>query len=519
MNSGWTRRDFLALSGASLLESLVGHSQESSLHTTNTSADTSEKLIAEHRNIVIFMPDSMRADALACYGNPITKTPNFDRLAREGTRFANCHVQFPVCAASRCSMLTGWPTSVRGHRSLFYLLRPEEPNLFRYLKKSGYDVFWFGKNDALAPETFPDSVTEWGEGTPGKTRPPVVKDLTPGVNSMFFSAGGDRRDLKDYHRLQSAIQILQRKEQDRPFCIFIPQTEPHPPYTAPAEFYNMYSPDSIPPLAPAGLKKKPDYHEGIRRTYHLDKLDEGTFRKIRAVYYGKVSLSDWLLGELLAALEATGHGKDTALLVASDHGDYAGEYGLIEKWPSGLEDCLTHVPMLARIPGGKPGIVAKDMVELYDIMQTCLDIAGVKANHTHFSRSLLPQVAGGAGDPARASFAEGGYNVYEPQCFEPLKEKGRPYDGKLQLQNEEPVMVSRSAMVRTRTHKFISRPQDQWELYDSIADPLETRNLFGESSVSAVQAELQTRLLVHYVNTTGIAPMSKDPRGLPKHKA
>src|SRR6185437_4007613 len=98
-------------------------------------------------NLIFFMPDELRADALSCYGNPICRTPTLDRLASEGTRFAQCHVAYPVCGASRCSLLTGWPTSVHGHRSLYYFLRPQEPNLFRYLRRSGYDVLWFGKND------------------------------------------------------------------------------------------------------------------------------------------------------------------------------------------------------------------------------------------------------------------------------------------------------------------------------------------------------------------------------------
>src|SRR5262249_1691309 len=119
--------------------------------------------VGSRPNIVLFMPDELRADALACYGNPVTKTPNFDALARLGTRFANCHVQFSVCGASRCSLLTGWPASVRGHRSLYYFLRPEEASLFRYLRRAGYDVYWLGKNDALAAASFPDSVTQWSE--------------------------------------------------------------------------------------------------------------------------------------------------------------------------------------------------------------------------------------------------------------------------------------------------------------------------------------------------------------------
>jgi arylsulfatase A-like enzyme len=379
-------------------------------------------MLAQRRNIILFMPDEMRADSLACYGNPVTRTPNFDRMAREGARFDQCHVQFPVCGASRCAMLTGWPTSVRGHRSLYYFLRPEEPNIFRYLRRADYDVFWFGKNDALAAQSFHDSVTRWSDDSMLAGMRTMPQSVTPGSMSMLYGAIGDRREGGDYRHLQMALDVLKRREQDNPFCIFLPLNEPHPPYTAPADFYDMYSPASLPPLIPPRLNKKPDFHTAIRSTYGLDKLDDATLRKLRAVYYGQVSYSDWMLGELMEALEATGHRDDTALLVTSDHGDYAGDYGLVEKWPSGLEDCLTRVPLLARVPGGKAGVVGREMREMFDIMQTCLDIAGIPPEtiHTHFSLSLLPQIAGEPGDAVRAAFSEGGYNVYEPQCFEPM---------------------------------------------------------------------------------------------------
>ncbi|MGB8480714.1 MAG: sulfatase-like hydrolase/transferase, partial [Acidobacteriaceae bacterium] len=144
--------------------------------------------------------------------------------------------------------------------------------------------------------------------------------------------------------------------------------------------------------------------------YGLKNLNDATFRKIRAVYYGKVSYCDWLLGEVMETLESTGRNKDTALFVLSDHGDYAGDYGLIEKWPSGMEECITHVPMIGRVPSGKAGVVADDIVELFDIVQTALDLADTKANHTHFSRSLLPQISRQSGDMHRASYCEAGYN-------------------------------------------------------------------------------------------------------------
>jgi arylsulfatase A-like enzyme len=520
MSSGFNRREFLGMSGATMMTGMLpGASGQTPASTSGTSPDFPHagEGLAKRPNLILFMPDEMRADSLACYGNPVTRTPNFDRLAKDGARFANCHVQFPVCGASRCSLLTGWPTSVRGHRSLFYFLRPEEPNLFRYLRRAGYDVFWYGKNDALAAQCFYDSVTEWQDIGYGGARSGMrtMRSLTPGALSMLYTPAGDRRTTPDYGHLQLAFKILERKETDRPFCIFLPLLEPHPPYTIPEDFYNMYSPSEVQPPIPPGLNRKPMFHEGIRKYYGLEHLDEATYRKIRAVYYGQVSYSDWLMGELLAELEKTGRDKDTAVFLFSDHGDYTGDYGLIEKWPSGLEDCLTHVPVIGRVPGGAPGVVGDDMIELYDVMQTALDLAGTEAQHTHFARSLAPQLSGGKGDPGRAAFSEGGYNVYEPQCFEPLGYVSGMYEGKLRLQNEEPLSISRSAMVRTQTHKLIARPQGQSELYSYADDPQERNNLFGDSSVAAVQVELQSKLLDHYINTTGIAPFDKDSRNPP----
>jgi choline-sulfatase len=465
-------------------------------------------------NLILFFPDEMRADAVGCYGNPLVKTPNLDRLSRDGTRFENCHVQYPVCGASRCSLLTGWPTSVRGHRSLYYFLRPEEPNMFRYLRRAGYDVFWYGKNDALAQQSFYDSVTEWYDVPPavGGARVTQGKRLEE-PTTMLFPGGEDRRSTSDYTLLQRAIRILERRETDRPFCIFLPLLEPHPPYRAPEGFDTLYNPSDLPPLVPPGLARKPAFHAAIRQEYGLTGVSDAQLRQVRATYYGQVSYSDWLLGELLEALERTGHTSDTAVVVSSDHGDYAGDYGLVEKWPSGLESCLTHVPLIARVPGGKPGGVCREMVELFDVMPTFLELAGTRATHTHFARSLLPQVHGAAGDVDRAAFSEGGYNVYEPQAFEPRL--GGLYAPKTDLQNLHPDTISRCAAVKTSRYTFIARPGGQSELYDRTQDPQETRNLIDNHSHAGTREALQQRLVNWYINTTGIAPPDKDPRDLP----
>lgn len=516
------RRQFLGASGASLASSLTAADR-----AAGSSADE-RKPAGRRPNIILFMPDELRADAVACFGNPVVKTPNLDRLASQGTRFANCSVQYPVCGASRCSLLTGWPTSVRGHRSLFYFLRPEEPNLFRYLKQSGYDVFWYGKNDALAAQSFGDSVTYWNEpdilalltaaarggGRSALSPPWPLTD--PHYFSFLHNEGGDRRQTPDYQQLSSAIRVLERSSEDRPFCIFLPLSSPHPPYSGPQGFHDLYINADLPPLRPIGLPRKPDFHAGIREAYNLLPLTEADFRKIQAVYLGMVSYTDWLLGEMLEAVERTHHTDDTAIFVLSDHGDYTGDYGLVEKWPSGLEDNLTQIPLIARVPDGVQGHVSENLVEQFDVMATCLELANVEAQHTHFARSLMPQIQGGAGDPDRAAFAEGGYNIYEPQCFENnIADPRQIYYPKEHLEVTHPEMVSRAAMVRTHTHKLILRPGGQSELYAYKDDPHELHNLYGDASLASVQCELERRLAVWYLNTTGIAPFDKDQRGSP----
>jgi arylsulfatase A-like enzyme len=315
--------------------------------------------------------------------------------------------------------------------------------------------------------------------------------------------------------VQAAAKILERKETERPVCIFLPLCSPHPPYSAPKGFHDLYDPGKVPPLRPAGLAKKPDFHDAIRKTFRIDLLSDSSLRKIRAVYYGMVSYTDWLLGELLETLERTNHASDTAVFVFSDHGDYAGDYGLVEKWPSGLEDTLTHIPLIARVPGGTRGHTSNEIVELLDVMATSLELTGIPAQHTHFSRSLTPQLSGRPGDPNRAAFAEGGYNIYEPQCFEPSRDVAEIYHPKTALEQTRPETVSRAAMVRTNDHKLILRPSGQSELYDYGRDKDELHNLYGESSVAGVQHELERRLATWYLETTGIAPFDKDPRNAP----
>ena len=471
-------------------------------------------------NIVVFMPDQLRAESLGCYGHPLVRTPNIDRLAGEGVRFDSCTAQYPLCSPSRCSLLTGWYPHTAGHRNVYHLLQPHEPNLFKYLKSGGYDVYWYGSNDVLVHDGFAESATEWGffaEGPEwsGKDNPWPRED--PRYFSFLYNPGRERSEIPDYRRVEAAIRVLRERRSSRPFCIFLPLFFPHPPFTAPRGFYDMYDPDDLPPLRPAGTNK-PRFYERIRSSRRLDRLDESVLRKINAVYLGMISYSDWLLGRLLDAVDSSGHREDTAVLFCSDHGEWAGDYGLVEKWSAAADDVLLRVPLIVRTPGGARGHVVREMVELLDVFATVMELAGLEAQHTHFATSLVPQANGARGDSERIAFAEGGYDATEPHAFAPAADfpEDHVYYPKIRLEADHPEAVTRTTIARTAELKLAFRPGGQSELYDLARDPRELDNVFEAPEYADRRRTLMDAMLAWYVRTSGVTPPGLgDQRPLP----
>jgi arylsulfatase A-like enzyme len=472
-------------------------------------------------NFIFIIPDELRAESVGCYGHPTVQTPNMDALAAQGTRFDQCHVQNTVCTPSRCSLFTGWYPHVRGHRTLWHLLRPDEPNLLRYLKQNGMDVIWYGKNDLLSPGSFDSSVTT-AESHGSKAF--NFAGLSP-EDPRYFSFltapyTGPLEEHSDYANVAAAVRYLKNKPKN-PFMMYLPLLLPHPPYGAPEPWHNQVDPEAVPDLRPPNLPGKPEHFEAIRRTRGLNRLSEADFRQINAVYLGMTGYMDYLLGMLLNALAESGLEEDTAVFFFSDHGDYAGDYGLVEKWPNGMEDILTRVPLIVRIPGGTPAHVVREPVELFDVMATVLELAGITAQHTHFARSLIPQLNGGAGDPDRRVFAEGGYARHEPHCFEGRADRDafarnphNIYYPKGAVQQESPDSVGRTLMIRSMEHKLIYRPTGVSELYDLQADPRELNNQYESAEFASIRQSLEAHILHWLVQTSDVVPFDMDPRGL-----
>ena len=480
-------------------------------------------------NYIIFMPDEMRAESLACYGNETVKTPYHDQLASEGVRFEQCHVQNTVCSPSRCCLFSGQYVHVAGHRTLWNLLKPWEPNLAKYLKDNGYDVRIYGKNDLFAQATIPISTEEFvnkGRMMPKKldtkeAQAAMAKALqgTGKQDFLFPPREGDIAAQNDVMNVQAGIDFIQgRKAGDKPFFLFLALSWPHCPYTCFEPYYSMYM-DNIPELRGRG-ENKPTYHELIR--YYRDLNDQEALKKIQAVYLGMITFMDEQLGRVMQTLKDCGLEDETMLIATSDHGDYAGDYGLVEKWPNGMEDVLTRVPLIIRKPGNKAGHVVREQVEMFDIMATIMQDAGIEPQHTYFAQSLLPQLAGAAGDPDRAVFCEGGYNTNEPHCSEGtlrpstkglLAGPSGIYYPKAIQQHNNPESVCRATMMRTLRRKLVMRTDSTCEFYDLEKDPKELVNRYDDPAYQGEIAVMKERMLMWYINTSDVVPFVEDPRG------
>lgn len=188
--------------------------------------------------------------------------------------------------------------------------------------------------------------------------------------------------------------------------------------------------------------------------------------------------------------------------------NYTGDYGLTEKWPNAFQDCLIKVPLVAKIPGIIPKTrILDQMVQTIDIFPTILDIAQIQNPYTHFGKTLIPLMKGDTIKIRDAVFAEGGYNINEPQCFENvIKSPDIPHLGiyydKTNIPQEQPSTVARSAMIRTESWKLIIRDAGKEEMYDLIHDPNEIKNLIDMEAYEKIKTDLKEQLLRWYLQTS-----------------
>ncbi|MBI3987168.1 MAG: sulfatase-like hydrolase/transferase [Lentisphaerae bacterium] len=465
-------------------------------------------------NLIVFLPETIRADAAIGPAEGRAQTPHLDALAADGVSFTDAFCQMSYCTPSRIGMFTGLYPHNGGHRSLLHLLRRHERHFFRDLKEAGYINVAYGKNDFVAhaatdlafdetqlrikPTDGAYMANPWPEGHKHRT--------------SFYHGKRTKSPCFDYDSacIQSALDFLDEPH-DRPFCIYLPLLFAHPPYEAEEPWFSLH--DRARVRAP--IPPSPDIGRCYRSVlYHgmgLDRLDEKDFREIRAVYYGMISRVDAQLGQLVAKLKERGLYDSTAIVASSDHGDFAGDYGLIEKYFAGFEDALLRVPLVFRVPGLARGVERRGLVELTDLYPTLMDIVGLPSKHDHFGRSLLPALRGGEWRGRDAVFAEAGVLPGETQFSPPIPDNS-PYTPMRRCYDAKPASRSKAAMIRTETRKYIYCPGDCDELFALDRDPQERTNLADHPDFRAEKEGLRERLLRWLFLTADTLPRDTDRR-------
>ena len=480
-------------------------------------------------NIILFNPDQWRGDVLGHMGNLAAVTPVLDRMvAQDAVSFRWAFCQNPVCTPSRCSFMTGWYPHVRGHRTMFHMLRPGEPLLLRTLMDEGYYVWWGGKND-LTPAQY--GYGDYCSEHYRPDRPPKpfwqmdrAREWRGERGSdTYFSFYVGRQDTSgepyyydsDWANVLGAVDVIRsRTPEDPPFCLYLPLTYPHPPYGVEDPWYSQIDRAALPPRVPAppSWEGLPSILAGIQANQGLQSWDEPRWTELRATYYAMCARVDYQLGLILAALRETGQYDDTAVFVFSDHGDFTGDYGLVEKTQNTFQDCLTRVPFLVKPPLGVPvkPRVSEALVELVDLPATIEDLLGLVPHHTHFGRSLLPLLTGQTDEHRAAVFCEGGRRYGEEEAKELDSDMER--DGMLSLywprlvlqQQDAGPEHTRATMLRTHQYKYVRRLYETDELYDLRSDPGETRNRIADPALAGVLAGLKEQMLTWYQDTCDV---------------
>jgi arylsulfatase A-like enzyme len=491
--------------------------------------------VTKRPHLIIFNPDQYYGGILGHMGDPAAVSPNLDQLvARDAVSFRHAYCQNPVCTPSRCSFMTGWYPHVRGHRAMHHMLQPDEPMLLRTLKDAGYRVWWGGKNDVVPAQ---NGFTDYCDV---KYQPPADRPLPPdphtveawrgdsdGDNYYSFyygriakAPGEDFAYDRDWAMVEGAVDLIRHAPADQPLCIYLPLSFPHPPYAVEDPWYSLIDRAKIPPRIqpPADWSGKPALLKGLVDLQGLSGWSEARWTELRAVYYGMCARIDAQFGMVLDALHESGLYDDSAVFFFSDHGDFTGNYGLVEKTQNTFEDVLTRVPLVIKPPRGtpiQPG-VRDALVELVDFSATVEALTSIEPAHTHFGRSLLPLMAGETTTHRDAVFCEGGRAVGEVQAMELESwtdgDRSSLYWPRLALQQQEGPTHTKAVMCRTHDYKYVRRLYEQDELYDLRADPGECVNRIDDPALADVQRAMQDRLLDFLLATGDVVPPTLDRR-------
>ena len=341
----------------------------------------------EPQNFLFILSDQHHRNTSGCYGHPLAHTPNLDRLAARGARFANAYTNCPVCVPSRASLATGRFVHQIGHWDNAFPYAGRIPSWHHRLRQQGHRIDSIGKlhfrstddDQGFSQEIDPLHVVDGIGDILG-----CIRDDPPRRDKhrqLTVAGPGESTYLRyDASNADNAVRWLgEHGNDDKPWTVFVSFVCPHPPYIAPPELYDLYPLDqlSLPPQwSPDDWPEHPAIAH-LRRFFSVHQgHDEEVVRRVTAAYLGACTYLDRQIGRVLGALEENGLSGRTRVLYTSDHGECLGARGIFGKFT--LYDESAAVPLIlagAEIPEGK---VIRTPVSLVDCFPTAVEAVGAE---------------------------------------------------------------------------------------------------------------------------------------------
>ena len=421
------------------------------------------------RNILLLIADD-HSPIAGCYGNPVVKTPNMDRLADRGTLFEHPFCTTPSCSASRSVILTGLHNHRNGqfghaHEPANFHTHRRHQSIPRILQSNGFATGVIGKLHVNPPEVYP-----WD----------------------FVSPGGPDGGSRDVWGMAQHARQFFAENKDKPFYLHVGFSDPHRS-GGPGLFANhrgypnvtkrKYDPAAV--IVPGFLPNTPEVRTELAEYYEsIDRLDQG-------------------VGFCLDALEESGRADETLVIYMSDHGmPFPGAKG--SPYDSGL-----HVPLIIGTPDqNKQGLRSQALVNWTDILPTVTEWAGVDtADYEMHGRSLLPILE--EERPAGRDEIFFSHTFHEIVNYFPFRgirtrqyKYTKPLHPELTMPLPSDLWKSPTwAGVRSRNLDMMGQRKtedvlhhSEEELYDIVADPMETRNLADSSTHAATLKELRDKV-------------------------
>jgi choline-sulfatase len=431
-------------------------------------------------NILFINSDQHSPRILGCYGHPIVKTPNLDRLAARGTLFRNAYCPTPICVPSRACLATGrYAHTIDSWDNGTPYVGTEADSWGHRLIDRGHKVTTIGKLHYRKdgdPSGFPDQripmhVLDGVGDVYGCLRDKMP--VRPQSRKQVFEARAGEVEYTRYDRATTAEAIRwltgESTTESKPWALFCSYTYPHFPLVVPEEYFNLYDPASVP--LPVDWQSERwsqhPWHQWQRNIQALDQpIDEAAIRNAIVAYYGMVTFLDDQIGQVLRALDESGQTGNTRIVYTSDHGEQLGEHGMW--WKSSMLEASAGIPMIVAgpdIPAGKVSNTPVNLVDCYPGIVQGVGEALTPKDSDLPGRSIFDLAA--EPDHDRVSFSE--YHAILSPCA--------------------------AYMVRNARYKYVHYAGDMPpQLFDMVWDNQEQRDLGQDPAYAGVRARMEAEL-------------------------